>query len=291
MRDWIDVGALLEPVDAFADRHFGIGAGDDLVAAQRAALSGPVDHQHRDAALQAAMGLHEPHLVLDGIEPAHADQHRQFVAGKRRANEIAADRLARLVGNLDHLARRIEVTDELVRAGFHLFESGKPARIVGFEMEFGLPVIICRAQEAVHRGADVTGLLFGEPAMPVAVGDPHPFGVPAFQIARNHPRSRLHHLADAAAAFLGFAKAAAELICQPGMFRPVMPAERLVMRTAIGGDLLDGVFADAGICRRHRTYAIFPIVGRPWFVEVSAKSTRITYTLAIAYHFRATPGI
>ena len=85
---------------------------------------------------------------------------------------------------------------------------------------------------------------FGEPALPIAVGDPHPFGVPAFQIARDHPRSRLHNLADAAAALLGLAQAATELVGQPGMFRPMVPAERLVMRTAIGGDQFDGVFAD-----------------------------------------------
>src|SRR3984893_3940926 len=258
----INVGTLFERVDAFADWYFAIRAGNDLVPTQRAALSRPINHQHRDAALQAAMSLHKPHLVLDGIKPAHADQRRQFVAGKRRANEIAADRLARLIGNLDDLAGRIEVTDEFVRAAFHLLESGKPARIVRFKMEFRLPVIICRAQEAVHRGADVTGLFFGEPAIPIAVGNPHPLGVPAFQITRNHPRSRLHYLADAAAPFLGFAKAATELISQPGMFRPVMPAERLVMRTAVSGDLLDCALADAGIRRRPPTYAIFTIVGR-----------------------------
>ena len=253
MRSGIDIGALLEPVDTFADRHFAVGAGDDLVPAQRAALPRPVDHQHRDAALQAAMGLHEPHFVLDGIETAHADQHRQLVAGKRRANEIAADRLARLVGNLDHLAGRIEIGDELVRAGFHLLEGGQPPRIVGLEMEFGLAVIVRRAQEAVHRGADVAGCLLGEPALPVAVGDPHPFGVPALEIARNHPRSRLHDFADAAAALLGFAQAATELVGEPGMLRPVMPAERLVMRAAIRGNQLNGVFADLWIRFRHGT--------------------------------------
>jgi hypothetical protein len=114
--------------------------------------------------------------------------------------------------------------------------------------------------------------------------------VPTFQITRNHPRSRLHYLADAAAPFLGFAKAATELISQPRMFRPVMPAERLVMRTAISGDLLDGALADAGIRRRHRTYAILIVFGPPWFVEVGTESTKITYTLAAAYHFSATPS-
>src|SRR4029077_21277562 len=84
----INVGTLFEPIDAFADWYFAIRAGDDLVATQRAALSRPINHQHRDTALQTAMSLHEPHLILDGIKAAHADQHRQFVAGKRRTNEI-----------------------------------------------------------------------------------------------------------------------------------------------------------------------------------------------------------
>ena len=129
----------------------------------------------------------------------------------------------------------------LLRARFHLLESRQPARIVRLKMELRLPVIIRRAQEAVHRGADMAGAFFVQPALPVAVGDPHPLGVPALQVAGDHARSRLQHLADRAAAFLGFAEAAAELIGEPGMLRPVMPAERLVMRPTVRGDLLDGV--------------------------------------------------
>ena len=100
----------------------------------------------------------------------------------------------------------------------------------GCKMEFGLAIIIGRTQKAVHRGADMTGLLFGKTALPVAVGDPHPLGVPAFQIARDHPRSRHQDLADRASAFLRLTETAPELIREPGMLRPVMPAERFVMR-------------------------------------------------------------
>ncbi|MEM8854141.1 MAG: alpha/beta hydrolase, partial [Pseudomonadota bacterium] len=36
-------------------------------------------------------GLHEPHLVLDGIKPAEADEDGELVAGKRRADEADED--------------------------------------------------------------------------------------------------------------------------------------------------------------------------------------------------------
>src|SRR5258708_5152674 len=130
---------------------------------------------------------------------------------------------------------------------------GSPRRSAGSKLKSRRPVKICRPREDFHGGADVAGRLFREPAIRVAVSNPHPLGVPTFQIPRNHPRSRLHYLADAAAPFLGFAEAATELISQPGIFRPVMPAERFVMWTAVSGDLLDGALADAGIRRRHRT--------------------------------------
>src|ERR1700704_4873183 len=81
--------------------------------------------------------------------------------------------------------------------------------------------------------------------------------MPAFEIAGDHPGSRLHHLADAAAALLRLAEAAAELIGKPGMLRPMMPAERLVMRTAIGCDQLDGIFADIGTSYGHETHSCF----------------------------------
>ena len=222
------------------------GPADDAVAAQGAALAGTVDHQHRNAALQAAMRLHEPHLVLDRVEAAHADHYRQLLAGERRAHEITADRLARLVGDVDRFAGRIEPRDEFLRAGFHPLEGRQPPRVVRLEVEFGLPVVIRGAKEAVHRRTDVAGLLLGEAARPVAVGDAHPLDVPAFVVAGDHAACRLEDFADRAAAFLRLAETAAELVGEPGMLRPVMPAERLVMRRAVGGDLLDGIVGAVG---------------------------------------------
>src|SRR6202034_2705867 len=108
-----------------------------------------------------------------------------------------------------------------------------------------------RAQEAVHRGPDMTRGFFGKATLPVAIGDAHPFDVPALEIARDHPRSRLHDLADAAAALLAFAQPTAELVGEPGMFGPVMPTEGLVVRVSVRGDQLDGVFADLWTAHRH----------------------------------------
>jgi hypothetical protein len=147
-----------------------------------------------------------------------------------------------------------------VRTGFHLLEGRQPWRIVGFKMKFGLPVIIRRPQKTVHGGADVAQSLFGYPARPIAICDPHPLGVPAFQVARDHARPGLHHFADATAALLSLAQAATELIGEPRMLRPMVPAERLVVRAALCGNLFDGVFGNAGIGRRHRSYPKFKIV-------------------------------
>ena len=115
----VDVRPREQPVDALADGDFRVEAIEDVVAAKRAALPRPVDHEHGNAALQATMGLHEPHLVLDGIEPAHADQHRHLVARERRAHEVTAKRNAVLVGNLHHLAGRVQIRDELLAAILH----------------------------------------------------------------------------------------------------------------------------------------------------------------------------
>ena len=52
------------------------------------------------------------------------------------------------------------------------------------------------------------------------------------------------YFADAAATLLGFAEPATELVGQPRMLGPMVPTEGFVMRTAIGGNQLDGVFAD-----------------------------------------------
>ncbi len=51
-------------------------ASGQAMPAQRAALPGPVHHQHRDTPLDRAAAGHEPQLVLVGIQPAHGDQDR-----------------------------------------------------------------------------------------------------------------------------------------------------------------------------------------------------------------------
>src|ERR1700690_2946055 len=102
-----------------------------------------------------------------------------------------------------------------------------------------------------------------EPALPVAVGDPHPFGVPALEIARDHPRSRLHHFADTATALLGLTQTATKLIGKPGMLGPMVPAEWLIMRTTIRGDQFNGIFADVWIRFRHERTPPSPLTGRP----------------------------
>ena len=106
-------------------------------------------------------------------------------------------------------------------------------------MKFRLAVVIRSTQKAVHRGPDMAGLFLGEAALPIAIGYPHPLCVPAFQIARDHSRSRHQDFADCAPALLGLSETAPELVGQPRMFRPVMPSERLVMRASIFGDLVD----------------------------------------------------
>ena len=115
----VDVSALLQPVDALSDRELGVGPVDDAVPAQRSALSRTIDHQHRDSALQAAVRLHEPHLVLDAVEPAHADQHGLLRFRERCPHEVGADRLAGLVRNIDCFALGVEVGNEFLRARFH----------------------------------------------------------------------------------------------------------------------------------------------------------------------------
>src|SRR3569833_1553979 len=100
------------------------------------------------------MGLHEPHLVLDRVETAHADQHRQLVARKRRADEIAADRLAVLVRDVDDLAGRIEMREEAMARRFHLFEGRQPPRIAWFEKELSLAEVIGTAMNCFLRAAD-----------------------------------------------------------------------------------------------------------------------------------------
>ena len=90
------------------------GARGDLVPAKGPALSRPVDHQHGDAPLKRSVGLHEPHLVLDGVEPPHGDQAGLPLDGERRADEVHVESAPRLVRDLEHLAGRVQVPEEMV---------------------------------------------------------------------------------------------------------------------------------------------------------------------------------
>ena len=51
-------------------------------------------------------------------------------------------------------------------------------------MEFGLPVIVGRAQVAVHCSADMTGFVVRDAALLISLGNAHPFSMPAFLVAR-----------------------------------------------------------------------------------------------------------
>src|SRR5262249_19805346 len=116
----IDILACQEIVDALADRYFVVRPRRNLVTAQRAALTRAVDHENRDAPLQRAMRLHKPHLVLDRVQTSHADENRLPAGVERRPDEIGEQRLAVLIGNLQHFARWPEVLDELSRAFLHV---------------------------------------------------------------------------------------------------------------------------------------------------------------------------
>ena len=231
----IDVGALREPIDAATDRDFVIEARGDVVTAERAPLPRTVDHQDRDAPLQRPVRLHEPHLVLDAVEPAHRNEHR--LAGNRegRADEIGAEPDAVLVGDFDDFAGRIEPAQEFPRAGLHRLEGGKPAGIARGQPELRLAVIISRPQPAILRRANMPDGGFRIAAAIIPLGDAQPLDVPALLVARNHPRGRLEALADCAAAFLRLPQPAPELIRHPRMQRPLLPAIRLVVRRDIRG--------------------------------------------------------
>jgi hypothetical protein len=81
--------------------------------------------------------------------------------------------------------------------------------------------------------------------------------------------------AGAAAALLRLTETAAELTGKP-----------------TGSDRLSGVFTDIGSRYRHETHAVVTAIG--WIHRLSmaiSKSTKITYTLAAAYHFRAVASL
>ena len=77
--------------------------------------------------------------------------------------------------------------------------------------------------------------------MPVALRDVQPLAMPAFVVAGNHAGRGLEDLAHRAAAFLCFPEAAAELIREPGMLGPVMPAVGLVVGLAVLGNPVDHI--------------------------------------------------
>jgi hypothetical protein len=60
----------------FANRHFAVGAGDDLVSAQRATLPGPSIISIEMPRCRQPLACMN-HITSFGIEPARADQHRQ----------------------------------------------------------------------------------------------------------------------------------------------------------------------------------------------------------------------
>src|SRR6476661_4434951 len=108
-------------------------------------------------------------------------------------------------------------------------------------MEFGLAVIVGRAQVAVHCCANMAGTFLVAATRLISIGNAHPFPVPALLIAWYHSARRLEALADRAPALLCFAKTATKLIGQPRMLRPMMPAVRFEMRLPVFGDPLDEV--------------------------------------------------
>src|SRR3981081_4510834 len=109
-------------------------------------------------------------------------------------------------------------------------EGREPARIVRQQPEFGGTVVVRGAQPAVHRAADVPGLLLRIAPRIVPLGDAQPFDVPALVVARLHAARGLEAFAYRAAALLRLAERAAELVRHEEVLRPVVPAERLRRR-------------------------------------------------------------
>lgn len=79
------------------------------MSTQCAALSGSVDQQDRDAALQGTSAGHEPKLIFERIQTADRNQNGLALAAIGRADEICRQGFARLVGDIDHLCFRGEL--------------------------------------------------------------------------------------------------------------------------------------------------------------------------------------
>ena len=179
----------------------------------------------------------------------------------RCAHEIAANRRAVLVGNLHRLAFGRQVGNKFFRAGFHFLEGRQAARIFGREVELGLAIVIGGAQKAVHGAANVSEFLLGKAAVPVVVGDDHPFLVPGLLVAGDHATRGEETFAHRAAAFLRLAQCAAELVGQPGVFGPVVPAIGLVVGLPVGGDFFNQiVFGGVGVHDFIRFLSLFLVL-------------------------------
>ena len=196
------------------------------------------------------MRLHEPHFILDRVESAHADQHRLLFHRKGGPHKIGGQGCPVFIGDFEHFTGRVQVPEETVARLLHQREGREAPGIIGLQEELGLAVVIGGASETVDGSADMSGLLLGLGAREVTVGNPLPFHVPAFLAGRVDARSGLEYLADRAAAFLGFAQAAPELVGKPGRLRPVVPPKRLVMRQGVCRDPIDRVIGIAGLVAR-----------------------------------------
>ena len=234
----VHVVAGFQVIDHARDGDLVVVAIGYLVPAQGAALAGAVDHEHRDAAPDRAGGGHEPHLVLERVQPAEADQHRLPFDPVGGAHEVGVH-AGVLVGDLDFFHPRAHMASPFPGTVLQLVEDGEPARIVAGEPEFGLAVIIHRPEPAVLGGLDVA-VRRGPIAAPVvAPGDAQPFPVPALLVSGRHAARRLETLADRAAALLGLAQRAAELVRHPRVLGPVVPAIGLEMRALFRSDSVD----------------------------------------------------
>src|SRR5262249_121008 len=144
--------------------------------------------------------------------------------------------------------------------------------VVGAEKELRLPVVIDGPQPAVHRGAHVTARRGGLAAREVTLGEGEPFAVPRLRVAGNHPSAGLQAFAAGAAPLLGLAEPPPELVREPRMLGPVMPAERLVMRRAVVGDGLD----DIVVAQDHRRLRMLRLRAADYTSEAPCRGSTST---------------
>jgi hypothetical protein len=96
-------------------------------------------------------------------------------------------------------------------------------------------------QLPARRGIDRESfrLDLGIAACVIEIGDQHPFAMPALLVAWNHALGSAKTFRHRPAAFRRFAERTAKLVAHPWMLRPMMPTERLIMRIAARGHLVD----------------------------------------------------